>query len=282
MKIFIPILLIFSSCGHTRFRHPATPSIKEKIIRPGEVVYLVFNQKPVKNGRLACRGKTFAHHYDGEQFSAYISETYFSKRKPYSCTYGNKTGQKVVAHFQVKDKDFPIEYLKMDRKKVILSVKNQKRVRREQAFLNKIYKNSSPLPLFKRPFALPIDSSVTSIYGVRRVLNNIRKSQHLGTDFRAAVGTPIFASNSGKVVVSRSLFYTGKTVIIDHGMDIFTVYGHLSRTEVAEGEDISLGDVVGLSGKTGRVTGPHLHWGVKIAGSYIDGHQLIKITRNSL
>ena len=218
-----------------RVRKPSQDPIKNRTIRPGEVVYLSFPGPAVKGANLVCNGKTYIHHYDGQTLSAYISETYFTHFKPLKCTYNKK----LVAKFNVKEKKFPEEELKVFRKKVVLSPQDQARVEREWKFLKKIYKKGIQRPLFEGSFEKPMNSFITSIYGTRRTFNNIRKSQHLGTDFRAKVGTPVKASNSGKVVVARDLFYSGKTVIIDHGMGIFTVYGHLSDLNVAENSIIN-------------------------------------------
>ena len=126
---------------------------------------------------------------------------------------------------------------------------------------------------------IPLNSVITSIYGIKRTYNKQHKGQHLGTDFRAPIGEKIPASNRGKIVFSGDLFYTGWTVIIDHGLDIFTVYGHLSKTLVEAGQIVQKGDLIGLAGNTGRSSGPHLHWGVKIQGQYIDGIDLSEQTK---
>ena len=271
--------MTFLSCttlSNKKFSSAKIPRVQT--IHPGEVVYWSQPIPWVKGARLLCNGKTFIHHHDGEILSAYLSESYFTHFKPIECTYGKQ----VVAKFSVKDKKFPEEELKVFRKKVVLSPKDQARAAREWKFLKKIYDNGVKPPLFEDSFETPIKSVITSIYGTRRTFNNIRKSQHLGTDFRARVGTPVRASNDGKVVVARDLFYSGKTIVLDHGMGIFTVYGHLSKLNLAEKSIVAKNDVIGLSGKTGRITGPHLHWGVKVNGNYVDGHYLVKIGNNSL
>ena len=142
-----------------------------------------------------------------------------------------------------------------------------------------LYGQSADTPYFNQPFKAPLDSFITSIYGNKRVYNNDHKSQHLGTDYRAAVGVPIPSVNRGKVLFAGDLFYTGGTVIIDHGMDIFTVYGHLSAVKTEAGKIVEPGEIVGLSGSTGRSSGPHLHWGVKIHGHYVNGYSLIDETK---
>ena len=272
MKILIIFLVtLFFSCANVPVSKTKEP--RQGIIRPGEVIHLSFPGPAVKGAKLVCNGKTFIHHENGDELSAYVSETYFTHFKPLTCTYGKR----VVAELKVRDKKFPEEELKVLRKKVVLSPKARARVAREWKFLSKIYKKGIKKPLFSDSFQTPINSVITSIYGTRRTFNNIRQTQHLGTDFRAKVGTPIKASNAGKVVVARNLFYTGNAVIIDHGMGIFTLYGHLSKIKVAENDMIAKGALIGLSGKTGRITGPHLHWGVKVNGNYVDGHYLVAL-----
>ena len=281
MKKIILISITFFSCtllSNKKIQTLEAETFQKKIIHPGEVVYLSFISPWVKGAKLMCKGNTFIHHYDGEKISAYISETYFTHFKPFRCTYNKK----LIAEFHVKDKNFPEEKLKVIRKKVVLSSKDQARVAKEWKFLKNIYNNGIERPLFKDSFKKPMNSFITSIYGTRRTFNNIRKSQHLGTDFRAKVGTPIRASNTGKVVVSRNLFYSGNTIVIDHGMGIFTVYGHLSKLKVKENSMIKKSALIGLSGKTGRITGPHLHWGVKVNGNYVDGNYLVEIGNKSI
>ena len=118
---------------------------------------------------------------------------------------------------------------------------------------------------------------MTSVYGTRRLFNNVRKSQHLGIDYRAKVGVPIPSSNKGKVVLAQNLFYTGNTVILDHGLGVFTLYGHLNKILVKKGDLVNRRQILGEAGKTGRVTGPHLHWGVKVNGHWVNGDVLTQL-----
>ena len=106
------------------------------------------------------------------------------------------------------------------------------------------------------------------------MFNNKKRSQHLGNDFRAAIGVPIPVSNRGRVVYVGNLFFSGNVVVVDHGLDIFTLYGHLSKIKTTKGSIVYIGDIIGLAGMSGRVSGPHLHWGVKINGNSVDGFSL--------
>jgi murein DD-endopeptidase MepM/ murein hydrolase activator NlpD len=243
-------------------------------IRPGEILMASL---PMAAGasEVICKGvKIPLFRGKGGPF-ALIAETYFSKLEPYSCLV-EKT---VVANFSVSVKEFPSEQLNVDQKRVFLSKKDQARVQKEQIFLNGVYASSPTQPLFTEGFSLPIEADVTSIYGSRRIFNGRKQTQHLGTDFRAAVGLPIKTANAGRVVVARDLFFTGSTVTVDHGLGVFTIYGHLSKINVVEGEYVPKGTVIGLSGKSGRVTGPHLHWGVKVNGQFIEGESLVWATK---
>lgn len=206
----------------------------------------------------------------------YYVEDYYSTVSSRECFL--KDGRKIL---NVSIKQFPYqqEKLRVAKKKVVLSKKNQKRVEREWLLTQEIYKNSTPYFLFSRPFQKPLNSKITSDFGKRRVFNDLKKTSHLGTDFRAAVGVPIPVANQGKVVFTGNLFYTGNVVIVDHGVDIFSLYAHLSKIQVKQGQMLQQGDIVGLAGRTGRVSGPHLHWGVKIAGKAVDGFSLIEASQ---
>lgn len=271
----IVIILCSMSCAPIKV---VEANIQRGEIARGEVILLKFPQtKDRRDDALFCNGKKYPSFYrenSKERISLY-SASYFSTERLTTCSIG---GRKVVS-IRVIHKEYPREYLLVDKKKLVLSSKDLKRVRGEQALLDKTYGRSSGVPYFMENFEEPIVSVVTSVYGTKRIFNNFKHSQHLGTDYRSAVGGEIIASNTGKVVLVKDLFYTGNTVIIDHGVNIFTIYGHLSKFKVREGSMIKRGDMVGLSGATGRVTGPHLHWGVKVDGHYVDGSYLVKASR---
>lgn len=258
----------------------AQAPVTERTIVPGEVRVLEFDVKD-KNARLFCRNLPVKHSTDGKKGRAIIIETYFSDLTPYICE--QRLGEKVLETYAYKvvAKEYAAEVLKVDMKKIKLNPKDQKRADTEQVVLNKIYASSLGSFQFTTPFQEPMTSYKTSVYGKKRIYNNHKKGQHLGIDYRAAVGEKVPVANRGKVVLARDLFYTGWTVIIDHGLDVFTNYGHLSKTLVEEGSMVEKGDVIGLSGNTGRTSGPHLHWGVKIQGQYVDGMSLIEETKKT-
>jgi murein DD-endopeptidase MepM/ murein hydrolase activator NlpD len=264
--IFILLLLINAFAN--------TPIIKEMTVRPGEVRWVELDLEG-EDIKLYCRNNPVKINKENNKVQAVIVESYFSDLSPFTCEFKDKTQVLASIFFKVEKRIFLEEKLKVNPKTIKLSVKDQERADKEQLVLNKIYASSFNNILFNASFRGPMNSTVTSVYGTRRVYNGQKKGQHLGIDYRAAVGEKVPNTNAGRVVFAGDLFYTGWTVIIDHGLDIFSVYGHLSKTLVQAGQLVEKGEVIGLSGNTGRTSGPHLHWGVKVQGQYIDGFVLI-------
>jgi murein DD-endopeptidase MepM/ murein hydrolase activator NlpD len=137
-------------------------------------------------------------------------------------------------------------------------------------------------PLWSGSFEAPVKAASTDSFGVRRTYNGKLASIHKGTDFRAPTGTPVLAGNSGVVILAQPLYYEGNCVMIDHGMGLMSISMHLSRIDVKPGQQITKGEQVGLSGATGRVTGPHLHWAIRWQGSMLDAAKLLKMNLNGI
>ena len=177
----------------------------------------------------------------------------------------------------VRPKEFPEENLKVSSQYVEPPKEVQDRLARERAKLKKIYARRDPYPL-TWPFVRPVPGEPTSIFGTRRLFNDQPRSPHPGLDLRAGTGTPVEASGDGSVALAEDLYYSGNIVILDHGGGLFTLYAHLSRIDVAEGDQVRAGQQLGKSGATGRVTGPHLHWGAKIGDEPFDPTALLDPT----
>ncbi len=140
-----------------------------------------------------------------------------------------------------------------------------------------IFKTVSPDRQWKGSFVPPVTAEISDVFGVARVFNGTVQSTHQGLDFRAPSGTSVAAVNSGRVLLARSLFFEGNCVVIDHGQGLLTVYLHLSKFSVKEGNEVSKGQPIALSGGTGRATGPHLHLAVRWQGVYLDPQVLLKL-----
>lgn len=152
-----------------------------------------------------------------------------------------------------------------------------KEIEAEIKLKSDVLAHSAPEPLWHGDFHAPVRSAPTDSFGTRRMFNGKLASIHRGADFHARTGTRVRASNSGVVVLARRLYFEGNCVIIDHGMGLFTESMHFSRIDVHEGERVRTGQLLGLSGATGRVTGPHLHWAVRWQGAYLDPVKLLRL-----
>jgi len=170
----------------------------------------------------------------------------------------------------VASRTFPTRTLRVNPAFVNPSPAELTRIRADQAFLADVYARSSPERLWSVPFVRPVPGEANSSFGTRSVFNGEPRSPHGGTDFLSPAGTPIRSPNAGRVVCARDLYFTGNTVIIDHGLGMFSMLAHLSRIDVKEGETVTTSQVVGLVGATGRVTGPHLHWALSANGARVD------------
>ena len=189
-----------------------------------------------------------------------------------------KTGDRDLSRsIMVSKKKYPLQRLTLDEDKVILSPENEARVEREQKRNAAVWPVES-LRFWKGRFVDPLPGKERGTpFGVRRIINNIPKNPHSGVDVTADEGEPVMAPNDGVVVMAEEQFFAGKCVFIDHGDGIYTMFFHLFETKVKAGQAVMKGDVIGLVGATGRVSGAHLHWGVRMQGARVDPLQLIKL-----
>ncbi len=173
--------------------------------------------------------------------------------------------------FDVKDKAYAVQRLTIKNKAMVtLSPADLARVHRESKEIDAVYDTWTPKLHAQLPFALPVKGVETSPFGVRRVLNGKPRSPHSGIDIAARAGTPVRAPADGIVAKVGDFFFNGNTVMIDHGQGLVSVYVHLSRIKVHEGEPVRRGQVIALVGSTGRTTGADLHWTVALNGCYIN------------
>lgn len=155
----------------------------------------------------------------------------------------------------------------------------EKIIRRDEVLKRRAFAHFTPRPLWSGDFIKPVDAPSTPSFGETRRLNGeITEAHHLGTDFPIKEGSPVRVSNSGIVVLATHLYMEGNCIFVDHGDRFFTVYLHLSKIDVHYGEHLRKGQLIGLSGATGRVTGPHLHMGAEWSGAWVDPVQLLKLT----
>jgi murein DD-endopeptidase MepM/ murein hydrolase activator NlpD len=173
--------------------------------------------------------------------------------------------------FRTGDVNVPENFVKPDRA-------SEKRIAAERKFKQRKFAHFIATPQWSGDFIKPVEAPSTDSFGMTRIFNEELTSEHRGTDFPIKEGSPVMTSNSGTVVLARELFYEGNCVVLDHGQHFFTIYMHLSKIQVRESQKVRKGQRLGLSGATGRVTGSHLHMGVRWKGSYLDPTKLLALT----
>lgn len=231
------------------------------------------------------RYKIYENPFDKEKLYAFIPINYYERpsNKKIEIFYEeNSTKKSEVLSLKIEDGHYKKEKITVEGSKVTLNKKDKKRAAKEYKEAMKIYNTLTPKSYISSDFIVPLNSKITSAFGKARVYNGSLKGYHSGTDFRADVGTELIACNDGKVVLAKDRFYSGGSIIIDHGQGIYSCYFHMSDFHVKEGNRVKKGDIIGLSGKSGRVTGPHLHFAMRVAGEQVDPIQFIELVNDNL
>ncbi len=153
----------------------------------------------------------------------------------------------------------------------------RRRMRRDRLAFRRAFAQEPAPPAFSANFAWPREAEVTGHFGDKRVFNGKTRSQHYGEDLEGRVGDPVAAANDGRVVLVRDCYASGGSIVLWHGAGLFSVYFHLSRALVHPGEEVKRGQVIGRVGRSGRITGPHLHWGVKLGNLYVDPESVLRL-----
>ncbi len=242
-------------------------------------------QYPIFNIRVEYKQKdipVFPHPRKiDEIYYCIIGISFYSKAGKYmvNVKWADQNGfHEQKSHFTIRKGNYKTENInQINSRTMNPSKEDLLRAKKESGEVKNAYSLSTPNIQWFELFQIPVNSKITSPYGTKRLLNGKLKRYHSGIDLRAATGTPIYASNSGTVKLAQNLFFSGNLVIIDHGTGIFTNYMHLSEISVLPGRRVKRGDQIGLAGATGRVNGPHLHWGVKIHGANVNPIQFLNI-----
>lgn len=188
------------------------------------------------------------------------------------------SGRKKDIEIRITEKKYGVRRLTLPQKMVDLDAQTLKRVREESGKMKKLWVAPFATPLWEGPFIRPIPGEVTGPFGRSSIINEQPRSPHSGVDLRGKRGTPIKAMNNGRVALIGDHFFTGLTLVIDHGGGIQSMYFHLDKILVKEGQRVTKGVVIGLVGSTGRATGPNLHLGVRVNGARVDPLGLTKIS----
>jgi murein DD-endopeptidase MepM/ murein hydrolase activator NlpD len=221
-------------------------------------------------------GKQYPMLFDGDRWWAMIGIGAFAEPgdAPVTVAYNPADGTaqtSASSSIPIVGREFPVENIDLD--PTTSALLDPAVVNNEEALRATIFAGYTTQRLWDGPFQLPVASGATSdVYGVARSYNGGPiSSYHRGTDFLGGTGDPVYAAASGRVVFADELQVRGNAVVIDHGVGVFTTYNHLSAINVAVGDTVTPGQLIGLIGSTGLVTGPHLHWEVVVRGIEVDG-----------
>jgi len=188
-------------------------------------------------------------------------------------------GRASVRLFQIEVTEafFGVQRITLPPEMVHLDEQSLRRVRAERRRMEELWAARSDSHLWQGEFLIPLEGGISTSFGVRRILNGEKRGRHNGIDIKAPRGTTVICPNEGRVVMVDELFFGGRTVVIDHGMDVFSFYMHLDTVAVTINQEIRKGDIIGTVGSTGRATGPHLHWGVRLNGARVDPLSLMEV-----
>ncbi|GMQ84423.1 MAG: M23 family metallopeptidase [Gammaproteobacteria bacterium] len=207
----------------------------------------------------------------GNTYSAIVGLSLATKPGTHTLKIEYAGGEKATLNFTVTEKIYSSQHITLENKRMVNPEKrDMERIGREQQRIKQALATwNERIPDTLR-FSLPVEGPVSSPFGLRRFFNEQARKPHSGLDLAAAEGTPITAPAGGRIVDTGEFFFNGNTVFIDHGRGLVTMYCHMSRIDVKPGQTVKGGDVIGAVGKTGRVTGPHLHWGVSLNDARVD------------
>lgn len=275
-NIFLILLIVCSPLlAHAATVAPPTFIVQPRKIGPGDIaiVRVTNTAGPVEG---SFNGKQLHFNPEKKSFNAVIGIDLNTEPGTYPLE-ATINGKKIIKNIKIAKKKYPLQRLTLPEDMVVLSPENEARVERDQQKTAAIWPVDSPR-VWKGTFINPLPGKeIGTVFGVRRIINDIPKNPHSGVDVTAEEGEPVRAPNDGVVVFADDLFYSGNSLIIDHGQGIYTMFFHLSKINVRNGQAVMKGEVIALVGHTGRATGAHLHWGVRIQGAKVDPLQLIKL-----
>ncbi len=258
--------------------------IRARDFTPGDIMLLTLeNASDLREADVVWRGRAYKLETarNGGNPLAFIGIDFTLKpgTYPLRVTFVDRAGRarERADSIEIRPRVFRLRRLVLDEKFVVAPPEQLERIRREAEMVAAVYRETSPDWLGDGFFELPHEGLMYPNFGDRRTYNGRPGQSHSGVDISAEMGDPILASNAGRVVLAADLYFSGNTVIMDHGLGIFTSYFHMSRLRVRTGEVVPKGRVLGEAGSTGRSTGPHLHWGVRIFDSRVDPRALLRL-----
>ncbi len=267
----VVVVLVSSSAAGEATDETAALVVRARALRQGEVLHVSWTGAPAPGVSIRLFGTAWPAYERGPSSGAALVGVDLDQAPGlYALTLEDATGQ-VLARTDVAIAagEFTTRTLRVDPAFVNPPRAALPRIQKESALLQEVFARVSDIT-WTLPVTRPVPHKANSRFGQRSVFNGEPRGSHGGTDFLSPAGTPIRAPLAGRVVVARNLYFAGGSVIIDHGNGMFSQLAHMSKILAVEGSDVAAGDVVGHVGATGRVTGAHLHWALRINGARVD------------
>ncbi|MGB9204735.1 MAG: M23 family metallopeptidase [Terriglobales bacterium] len=259
-----------------------------RLVNGSPVYFRVTTPKPVRTLSGSWLGHEIAFSFDASRKSWFALAGVSLETKPGAYPLqlhaetlaGQSAGQAISFEkkIRVQRQRYPRVLLKVPDRYTAPSPEDLRQIELDKEAKTEILRTVSAEREWNGSFAAPVDAEISGVFGVDRVFNGSVQSTHQGLDFRVPSGTEVAAVNSGRVILARAMFFEGNWVVIDHGQGLLTLYLHLSKFLIKEGDEVSKGEPIGLSGGTGRATGPHLHLAVRWQGVYLNPQVLLQLS----
>jgi murein DD-endopeptidase MepM/ murein hydrolase activator NlpD len=258
---------------------------RARALTPGEVVLVqVESEDPLQNVRAEWLGRSLIfYELEPRRWQGLAPIDVAAKPGRFTLLVSAKTAGGAALRrgylITVAAKTFPSRSIRVAPEFAEPPAEALPRITKEREAVEAILARTTPERFWTEPFVTPVPGAATSSFGRRTILNGVQRGPHTGTDFQAATGTPVVAPNRGRVVLAADHYFSGRTIIIDHGLGVYTYLAHNSEILVQEGTIVERDQKIALAGATGRVTGPHVHWALRLAGARIDPMSLVDVLR---
>jgi len=276
-------LLVAAAPAPAQAREALSVRWEPRVVRQGDVTMVFVTGLPdakAVEGSLAGQPLTFFPYGDGQAALAGID----LEARPGMATWrvgvmdARDQPLKASGRLQIRARKFPVQRLTLPREMVELDAPTLQRVEEESKRLRTLYATITPERHWRGRFAKPVGvPDAGEGFGARRIINGLARAPHAGLDYSADAGTPVVAANAGRVALVAEYFFPGRLVVLDHGLGLYTLYFHLERADVADGDRVDRGQIIGRVGASGRATGPHLHFSAHLRQTRIDPALLLQL-----
>lgn len=281
------LVLFFAACAAIQTGEPVPPTVSPSTVYQGSVASLILNDSTAAGASAHQDNSTIVFYRDNATaplraiLGIDLDEPPGSKELSVSIVSKDSRRQERLITYTVLKREFPSQILTLPGAKGTPGQTKDERIEREKEIVKNIFARLVQEKLWSGPFIRPVDGRITTDFGTRRFINEVPKNHHTGIDIKAPAGTPVAASADGIVVFTGAHFFSGNSVFIDHGTAICTMYFHLASIAVQSGQKVKQGDIIGAVGSTGRSTGPHLHWGVRVNNQRVDPLALVALFKTN-